>query len=52
MQIRQYLAGVVFVSYASDDRTRVSALVHELKAAGLSVWLDVERSGCIIGVSS
>jgi hypothetical protein len=33
----------VFVSYASDDRARVSAIVQELKAHGFSVWLDVEQ---------
>ena len=30
----------VFISYASEDRERILALVDRLDAAGVSVWID------------
>jgi hypothetical protein len=36
-------AAEVFVSYASQDRERVVAVVEELAAAGVSLWVDRER---------
>ena len=35
----------VFISYKSEDRPRVEAIVDGLRQAGLSVWLDVETPG-------
>lgn len=35
----------VFISYSSDDRAAVAALVQHLEAAGLDVWFDQEISG-------
>ena len=31
----------VFISYASEDRERILALVDRLDAAGVSVWIDM-----------
>ena len=30
----------VFLSYASEDRTRIEPLVRALEAGGLTVWWD------------
>ncbi|HJZ74965.1 MAG TPA: toll/interleukin-1 receptor domain-containing protein [Vicinamibacterales bacterium] len=35
--------GDVFISYASDDRARVLAIVAQLKSRGFSIWCDVEE---------
>ena len=33
----------IFVSYASEDRAAVTALVSEIRSRGFSVWFDVEQ---------
>jgi hypothetical protein len=35
----------IFVSYASEDRSRIQHLVGELESAGFSVWWDQDLRG-------
>ncbi len=35
----------IFISYASEDRTRIKPLIEQLETAGYSVWWDRDMKG-------